>query len=46
MRLQAPAVARPLTCSNARFKGVYSALAKGEFNLPLLGPLNGDDRPY
>ena len=28
-------------CNNARFKGVYSALAKGEFNLPLLGPLNG-----
>ena len=38
-RLQA--VPRPLVCNNARFKGVYSALAKGEFNLPLLGPLNG-----
>jgi hypothetical protein len=39
-RLQAQAVQRP-PCSNAQFKGVYSALAKGEFNLPALGPLNG-----
>ena len=30
-----------LTCSNARFKGVYGAIAKGEFNLAALGPLNG-----
>jgi hypothetical protein len=35
------AAPRPLNCSNAGFKGVYSALAKGEFNLPSLGPLNG-----
>jgi hypothetical protein len=36
-----PAVPRPLMCSNARFIGVYAAVAKGEFNLPLLGSLNG-----
>ncbi len=41
MQLQAQAVPRPLICNNAQFKGVYSALAKGEFNLPMLGPLNG-----
>ena len=41
IRSQAEAVPRPLNCNNARFKGVYSALAKGEFNLPALGPLNG-----
>jgi hypothetical protein len=35
------AVPRPLICNNSRFKGVYAAVAKGEFNLPLLGPLNG-----
>ena len=34
-------VRRPLSCSNARYKGVYSALAKGEFNLAALGDLNG-----
>jgi len=30
-----------VTCANAQFKGVYGAIAKGEFNLPALGPLNG-----
>ena len=30
-----------LTCNNSRFKGVYGAIAKGEFNLAALGPLNG-----
>jgi len=40
-RLRDQAVPRPRTCNNAAFKGVYGALAKGEFNLPALGPLNG-----
>jgi hypothetical protein len=41
LRTKAEAVPRPLNCNNAQFKGVYGALAKGEFNLPALGPLNG-----
>jgi hypothetical protein len=41
LRIPEPRQAAPLTCGNAQFKGVYGALAKGEFNLPLLGPLNG-----
>ena len=32
---------RALICGNAQFKGVYGAIAKGEFNLAALGPLNG-----
>lgn len=41
LKTQVVAVPRPLVCNNAQFKGVYSAVAKGEFNLPALGPLNG-----
>ena len=41
MRVREQAAREPLTCANAQFKGVYGALAKGEFNLELLGPLNG-----
>jgi hypothetical protein len=33
--------AAPAPCGNAQFKGVYGALALGEFNLPALGSLNG-----
>jgi len=38
---QEKVAARALACANASFKGVYGAIAKGEFNLDALGPLNG-----